>query len=123
GKGLVEFSTDQNQVNKITVANEKDSYYLIYINNSKRSGRRNNNNKCAIRSFSVDNQYAGVLVFPQRGKDEWSEWGFSNRIKVALKKGSHQFKIHFEDWNNNMDVQVNTAMLDYLRIIEKSEEQ
>jgi len=26
-------------------------------------------------------------------------------------------KISFEDWNNNMNVEVNTAMVDFMRII------
>ena len=67
---------------------------------SNGSGRWNTNNKCAIRSLSVNDNYEGVLVFPQRGKDEWSEWGFSNCLQVSLKSGIYRLKIHFDDWNN-----------------------
>lgn len=119
GKGFVEISANKNRTIEITVDIEKDSDYLIDMHYSNGSGRWNTNNKCAIRSLSVNDNYEGVLVFPQRGKDEWSEWGFSNCLQVSLKSGINRLKIHFEDWNNNMDVNVNTAMLDYLRIIEK----
>jgi hypothetical protein len=80
------------------------------------SGRWNTDNMCAIRSLTVNDKYEGVLVLPQRGKDEWSDWGFSNIKKIQLKAGSNNIKIHFEDWNNNMNVDVNTAMLDFLRV-------
>jgi len=119
GAGFVEISTDKNRTIEITVEVKKDSDYLIDFHYSNGSGRWNTNNKCAIRSLSVNDKYEGVLVFPQRGKDEWSEWGFSNSLEVSLKSGVNKLKVHFEDWNNNMDVNVNIAMLDYLRMIEK----
>ncbi|MEO6037480.1 MAG: hypothetical protein ABIQ93_03635, partial [Saprospiraceae bacterium] len=74
-------------------------------------------NKCAIRSLAVNGAYAGVLVLPQRGKDEWSDWGFSNSHLVQLKKGDNTLTISFEDWNNNMNVELNRAMLDYWRVV------
>ena len=119
GDGFVEISTEENRTIKLTVNAEKEGSYLIDVRYSNGSGRWNTNNKCAIRSLSVNDQYEGVLVFPQRGKDEWSEWGFSNSIAVTLKPGKNEVEIHFEDWNNNMDVDVNRAMLDYLRVIRK----
>jgi len=65
----------------------------------------------------VNDTYQGVLVLPQRGKDEWSDWGFSNSRTVALQAGENVVRISFEDWNNNMNVEVNTAMLDYMRLV------
>ena len=56
-------------------------------------------------------------MFPQRGTDEWSDWGYSNAYSVPLNKGSNDIKLVFEEWNNNMNVEVNTAMLDQLRLI------
>ncbi|MCB0611421.1 MAG: hypothetical protein KDD12_27105, partial [Lewinella sp.] len=65
----------------------------------------------------LNDVYAGVLVFPQRGQDEWSDWGFSNSYTFKLDKGRHTVRLVLEPWNTNMNVDVNTAMLDYLRII------
>lgn len=99
----------------ITVA--KAGEYLMDVRYSNGSGPWNTDNKCAIRSLSVNGVYAGVLVFPQRGQDEWSDWGFSNSHGLKLNAGDNHLKITSEDWNQNMNGEVNTAMLDYLRII------
>jgi hypothetical protein len=119
GDGFVEISTEKNRVIEIIVEVENDADYLIDFHYSNGSGPWNTDNKCAIRSLSVNDTYEGVVVFPQRGKDEWSEWGFSNSIEVFLRLGTNKLKLHFEDWNNNMNVEVNTAMLDYVRLIKK----
>jgi hypothetical protein len=54
---------------------------------------------------------------PQRGAGEWSDWGYTNSYAIPLHAGENTIRIVFEDWNNNMNVNNNTAMLDYLRII------
>jgi glycogen debranching enzyme len=117
GRGFVEMTLSGNTsiLCKINVA--KAGNYLIDLRYSNGSGPWNTDNKCAIRSLAVNDVYAGVLVMPQRGKDEWSDWGFSNSRKVQLKQGENIVKISLEDWNNNMNVDVNTAMVDYMRII------
>jgi len=58
-----------------------------------------------------------VLVFPQRGSNERSDWGFSNAVHVSLEKGINELRIEYKDWNINMDGEINEAMLDYLRRI------
>jgi len=108
-------SKNSNVLCKINVA--KAGNYLIDLRYSNGSGPWNTDNKCAIRSLTVNDLYAGVLVMPQRGKEEWSDWGYSNSRKVQLKQGENIVKISLEDWNNNMNVDVNTAMVDYMRVI------
>ena len=117
GDGFVELSLSKNLSVSLSVQVAEAGDYLIDFQYSNGSGRWNTDNKCAIRSLSVNDEYQGVLVFPQRGQDEWSDWGFSNSRKVRLKAGENIIKVHFEAWNNNMNVEVNTAMLDYLRVI------
>ncbi len=117
GKGFVEISTTQNKTITIPVNVEAAGNYLLDIRYSNGSGPWNTDNKCAIRSLSVNNQYQGALVFAQRGKDEWSDWGYSNPITINLAAGKNTLQISFEEWNNNMNVEVNTAMLDYVRVI------
>jgi len=60
-----------------------------------------------------------VFVFPQRGTDEWSDWGFSNALSLSLEKGRNEIRISFDHWNNNMDGEINEAMLDYLRLFHR----
>ena len=56
-------------------------------------------------------------MFPQRGKDEWSDWGFTNAVYLHLTKGDHFITLALEDWNENMNEEVNQAMIDQLRLI------
>ncbi|MCC6281810.1 MAG: glycogen debranching protein [Saprospiraceae bacterium] len=119
GGGFVEISTATNRRIECRIKVETAGEYLLNVHYSNGSGPWNTDNKCAIRSLTVNGSYAGVLVFPQRGKDEWSDWGFSNSRSVSLQQGENLVVISFEDWNNNMSVDVNTAMLDYLSVVRK----
>jgi len=113
GNGYVEISTEKNRTIECKVDVEEAGNYFLSVRYSNGSGPWNTDNKCAIRSLTVNGAYSGVLVFPQRGKDEWSDWGFSNSRAVSLRKGVNTLTLTFEEWNNNMNVTVNSAMLDY----------
>ena len=117
GSGFVEVSRTANQsiTLKITVADA--GVYQVDFRYSNGNGPWNTENKCAIRSLHANGDYSGILVFPQRGTNEWSDWGYSNSQQVNLQKGENQLTVSFEEWNNNMNVDENTAMLDYCRII------
>ena len=117
GNGFVEISTEKNREISIPVEVSEAGKYLVDFRYSNGSGPWNTDNKCAIRSLYTNGDYIGAMIFPQRGKDEWSDWGYSNSFTVELKKGENNLKLKFEDWNNNMNVEVNKAMLDYLRVI------
>ncbi len=117
GKGFVEISTTKNNSIEAKITIAKAGEYLLDIRYSNGSGPWNTDNKCAIRSLTVNDVYGGVLIFPQRGQDEWSDWGFSNSQKVKLIAGENIIRITFEDWNLNMNGEINTAMLDYMRVI------
>jgi hypothetical protein len=117
GNGFVEISTSLNKEIKMDISLQEEGDYLIDFRYSNGNGPWNTDNKCAVRSLFLNNEFKGAMVFPQRGVDEWSDWGFSNMRKVKLQKGKNTFKLIFEETNNNMNVAVNAAMLDYLRII------
>lgn len=95
----------------------KEGTYFLDMRYANGSGPWNTDNKCCIRSLYCNDDYSGSLVFPQRGTDEWSDWGFSNIIKVFLIKGQNKLVLKFEPWNNNMNIYVNRAMLDYVRLV------
>jgi hypothetical protein len=42
----------------------------------------------------------------------------SNTVKVYLKKGKHVIALSFENYDNNMNLETNQAMIDYMRILE-----
>ena len=117
GKGFTEITTSKNKSVRFEVNAAAPGDYLIDFRYSNGSGPWNTDNKCAIRSLYTNDAYTGAVVFPQRGTDEWSDWGYSNSYVVRLKGGVNHLKLVFEEWNNNMNVDVNTAMLDHARII------
>jgi hypothetical protein len=90
--------------------------YAIDFRYANGNGPTNTENKCAIRTLFVDNVPINAIVFPQRGKEEWSNWGFSNALKVPLKKGKHIIAISMETANENMNGEINQAMIDYARL-------
>ncbi len=117
GKGFVEISPSENREITVPVNVSSPGKYLIDIRYSNGTGPWNTDNNCAIRSLYVNKTYQGVLVFPQRGTGEWSDWGFSNACQVELPAGKNELRISFQDWNINMDGEINQAMLDYVRLI------
>ena len=117
GSGFVELSNETNKEITFKISVKETGDYLLDIRYSNGSGPWNTDNKCAIRSLTVNDIYEGIFVLPQRGTNEWSDWGYSNTRKIQLKAGENKVVLSFEDWNNNMNVDVNTAMLDYLRVI------
>ena len=117
GKGFVELSKKKNTTLNITLHVDNAGDYLVDFKYANGSGPVNTDNKCAIRTLWVNGNKQGAIVFPQRGNNEWSNWGFSNSRKIRLNKGQNQIKLSFESWNENMNGQVNTAMIDFLRLI------
>ncbi|MEM8896406.1 MAG: glycogen debranching protein, partial [Bacteroidota bacterium] len=117
GSGFVEISNELNREVSLNINAPESGRYLLDIRYSNGEGPWNTENKCAIRSLYVNDDFTGALVFPQRGTDEWSDWGYSNNYAVELKKGSNGLQIKFESWDINMNVDVNRAMLDHIRLI------
>ena len=117
GNGFVETSTGINRKISFNINLEQDGLYSIGFRYANGNGPTNTENKCAVRTLNVDNKKEGTVVFPQRGKNEWSNWGYSNSIKIPLTKGSHIINLAFEDFDDNMNGEINQAMIDHLRII------
>ena len=116
GKGFTETSTTVNRTITIPLEIKETGLYAIDCRYANGNGPVNTENKCAIRTLQSDAKKAGTLVFPQRGKNDWNNWGFSNSVSLQLSKGKHILTIIFEEANDNMNGEVNAAMLDYLRI-------
>ncbi len=117
GTGFVEISKDKNTSINIKVGIPETGTYAIDFKYANGNGPTNTENKCAIRTLKMGEFFLGTIVFPQRGKEEWSNWGFSNAVQVSLEKGSHTLSLLFEPENENMNGTINQAMLDYVRVI------
>lgn len=116
GTGFVEISRMVNRRIVIPVTFEENGTYAIDWLYSNGNGPINTENKCAIRTLQIDGNPKGVYVFPHRGSNLWSSWGWSNSISVELTKGKHELCLEFMPYNENMNVTTNQAMLDKLRI-------
>jgi hypothetical protein len=90
--------------------------YALDLRYANGNGPINTNNQCAIRTLRMGSQRLGTSVLPQRGVAEWSNWGFSNAVLVRLEKGTHPLTLAYEPANENMNGEVNQAMLDYVRV-------
>lgn len=117
GNGFIEISKTVNKKVDFAITVKEDGIYSLDVRYANGNGPINTENKCAFRTITIDSAISKTLVFPQRGKDEWSNWGFSNSVKLPLTKGVHNFSITLENWNENMNGDVNQAMLDYVRLI------
>jgi hypothetical protein len=116
GQGFVEISTTKNRTLTIPVTVPEAGLYAIDFRYANGNGPINTNNKCAIRTLRMGSKALGTIVLPQRGVEEWSNWGFTNAALVQLPKGTHQLTLAYEPANTNMNGAVNQAMLDYLRV-------
>jgi len=119
GKGFVETGVGVNTVIQIPVSIKEEGDYAVDIRYANGNGPVNTENKCAVRNLRIDDESKAAFVFPQRGKGEWSNWGWSNAVQVHLTKGEHILTIEYLPANENMNEEVNQAMLDQLRMIKK----
>ena len=117
GDGFVEISKTENTSLTIPVEIKEDGWYALDFRYANGNGPANTENKCALRSLKENNKQLGTVVFPQRGKEEWSNWGWSNAVKAFLKKGRHNIYLSLEPENENINGEINQAMLDHLRVV------
>lgn len=116
GDGFVEISKKLNTLITISVDIKLPGNYSIDIRYANGNRPVNTENKCAIRTLKINGLQKGTFVFPQRGKEEWSNWGFSNAIQLNLEKCNDKLVLSLEDFNDNMNGDINQAMIDYVRI-------
>lgn len=91
--------------------------YKVDFRYNNSNGPINTDNKCAIRSVYVNDNYSFIAVLPQRGRETIHEWGYSNSEFVNLKAGKNTITLKFEPHNENMNIETNSLLLDHLRII------
>jgi len=117
GTGFVEISRSVNRIVSLDIEVPATGIYAIDWHYANGNGPTNTENKCAIRTLFADNVRLGAQIFPQRGIAEWSNWGYSNAMQVQLASGKHTLKLEFMPENDNMNIEVNQAMLDYVRVV------
>lgn len=117
GDGFAEISKTKNTKININVIIPQTGKYAIDFKYGNGNGPVNTDNKCAIRTLMNGSNFLGTVVFPQRGRSQWADWGYTNAVITRLEKGTHTISLTFEAANQNMDGDINQAMLDYMRLI------
>lgn len=116
GNGFVEVSKEKNTTLPFRISVKEEGTYSIDFKYSNGNGPVNTENKCAIRTLYVDGNRVNSIVLPQRGKEEWSNWGYTNALEVKLTPGNHTITLKFEPANENMNKEINQAMVDFMRL-------
>jgi glycogen debranching enzyme len=115
-KGYIRLEKSENQKVDFTAHVAQTGLYRIDVRYSNGNGPINTDNKCAIRTLSINGKQVGTIVFPQRGAGNWSNWGYSSPLFREIEKGINEFEISFKAFNNNMNYIENVALLDHLRL-------
>lgn len=116
GRGFVELTREKNRSIHMEVKVPQKGTYAVSFRYANGTGRMCCANTCALRTLKVDKKILGTFVFPVIEENKWSDWGMSNIRKVKLSKGKHSFVLDFEDYNENMNVDINTLMLDQIQL-------
>lgn len=111
GNGFVETDHNSSPIELIFDAPVEGEYSLSFVY-ANGNGPVNTENKCAVRTVSVDGVKAGTVVFPQRGVANWDDWGSSSTVRVKLAKGPHRVVVDFHPYDENMNMHTNHAILD-----------
>ena len=101
----------------VSVDVPQDGRYAVdwrYLNGN---GTITSFNMCASRTLVVDSEMSGVCVFPQRGKDNWTDSGWSSPVILDLSAGRHEFELHYLDNDVNMNIKVDNAKVIELRAV------
>lgn len=104
-----------NMIVNLIVADEAE--YVMDLFYSNGAGIHEAQDKCAIRSLTVNGISAGAFIMPQMGSDDWRSFGWSNRIKVRLRKGANRLELKYLPEDINSNVKINTALLKQIRLI------
>lgn len=101
---------------KLKVAVPATGWYVVDWEYANGNGEVEQRNHCANRLLYVDGKNVGPTVFPQRGLDDWKNYGWSNPVKVYLKKGSHQIALRYTEANININIDLDKAHVKSLRL-------
>lgn len=91
--------------------------WFLTLRYSNGNGPVNTENRCAIRTVSIDGNPAGIVVMPHRGRGNWDDWGISNSLLLpGLLPGEHTIEISYRPENENMNIATNHALLDRITL-------
>lgn len=119
GNGFVELDKSSAPVS-VTVNIPEAGDWFASMRYSNGNGPVNTENRCAIRTIAIDGIPVGIMVFPQRGRANWDDWGWSNTLLLpALTPGEHTITVEYKPDNENMNIDTNHLLLDAISLRKK----
>lgn len=112
GNGYLFYQTGNNPAVTWKVTIPETGRWELRARYANGNGPVNTNNRCGIRTLRVNGNPVGVVVFPQRGDGDWTNWGESSGLILDLKAGQTTFTLTEDPWNRNMNGQINDFLLD-----------
>lgn len=116
GSGYLRLTRELNTRVEIPVTVSRDGDYSLDARYANGNGPINSDSKAALRTLLVDGTERGVLVMPQRGSDLWTDWGYTNAVRVKLAPGTHTVALLYTPLDENMNRRENSALLDHVRM-------
>jgi len=118
GAGFVGINTGEGTPD-VTIDVEESGEYVISVRYANGEGPVNTENKAAVRTLVVDGEKAGTVVMPQRGVNNWEDWGMSNGVRVRLEPGQHTVRLEYRPEDENMNIKVNSALVDRFEVVQQ----
>lgn len=115
GEGFIETDT-QSSPAAVEIEVPEEGEYFLTLRYANGNGPVNTENKCAVRTITVDGKKIGTVVLPQRGVANWNDWGWSNGLRLNLPKGKSIIAIEYLPEDENMNIATNHALIDLLRL-------
>lgn len=115
---MIEVTKKKNTQIDFVLPTKKGKKYHMWLEYANGNGPWNTDNKCAIRSVYVNDQFVDPFVMPQRGSNEWSALGNTNIVSFDATGSRSKVSIRFEEKNENMNVFVNQALLENVVLVE-----
>lgn len=115
GAGFLELDKSTSAVN-VPVTVDKGGRYGLQLRYANGNGPVNTENRCGIRTISIDGKKNGIVVMPHRGRNNWDDWGLTNSLPVDLTPGEHTVTIEFLPEDENMNIATNHILVDELRL-------
>lgn len=91
-------------------------WYVLDFEYANGNGEVEQRNHCTTRQLSVDGKMNGAVVFPQRGLDNWTSYGWSNPTKLYLEEGDHKLELHYLEANINMNIDKDKSHVKTVRL-------
>lgn len=119
GTGFVETDKTSGPLD-VTVEVPEAGDWFLTLRYANGNGPVNTENRCGIRTVSVDGNRVGIVVLPHRGRGNWDDWGYSNSLLIpGLTPGTHTLTIEYLPEDENMNIATNHALLDRLTLTKK----